>query len=240
MPAWERAAIAGGVVLVALIVAKTIDMRLARRSLGPGAATRYRVLRRTISVAIVTVGIFSALLTIPGIRVVAGGILASSAVVGLVVGFAAQRTLSNLIAGVLIAITQPLRLGDLVTVGEDQGVVEEIGLTYTFIRLPDGARLVIPNEKLASDTIRNSTIRTRETVAEVTLQVPLTHDLDTLVGALEQELSDSPDAEARVSALDGEATIVLRVPTQDDRVDELEHELRLRAHRRLRVEGVYA
>ena len=240
MPAWERAAIAAGVVAAALIVAKLIDMRLARRALGPGAATRYRVLRRTISVMIVTVGVFSALLTVPAVRLVAGGILASSAVVAVVLGLAAQKTLSNLIAGVMIAITQPLRLGDVVTVENDQGVVEEVGLTYTFIRLPDHSRLVIPNEKLASDTIRNSTIRTRETVAEVTLHVPLTHDLESILRALEEELRDYEGAGARVSSLNGDATIVLRARTSEEHVDDLEHDLRLRAHKRLRDEGVFA
>ena len=127
---------------------------------------------------IVFVGVLSALLVIPQVRAVAGGILASSAVIGLVVGFAAQRTIGNFVAGLLIAFTQPLRLGDYVEIAGVEGVVEEIGLTYTFIRTDDNDRLVIPNEKLASDTIRNSTIRSREKLAEVTVQVPLDTDLE--------------------------------------------------------------
>ena len=91
---------------------------------------------------------------IPQVRAVAGGILASVAVIGLVVGFAAQKTLGNFIAGLLIAFSQPVRIGDQVEVDGTAGVVEEIGLTYTFIRTRDDVRLVIPNEKLASDTIR--------------------------------------------------------------------------------------
>ena len=108
------------------------------------------------------VGFFSALLVIPQVRAVAGGLLASSAVLGVIIGFASQRTLGNFVAGLLIAITQPVRLGDRVTYDGEDGVIEEIGLTYTFIRTTDRARLVVPNEKLASDTIRNSTIRSRE------------------------------------------------------------------------------
>ena len=87
----------------------------------------------------------------------AGTILASSAVIALVIGFAAQTTLSNFVAGLLIAFTQPLRLDDHVEVGAAVGVVEEIGLTYTIIRGEDGARYFVPNTKLASDTIRNET-----------------------------------------------------------------------------------
>ena len=84
----------------------------------------------------------------------------------------------------MIAFTQPLRLGDTVTVDDVQGVVEEIGLTYTFIKTHDNERLVIPNEKLASDTILNSTIVSREKLAQVSIQVPLDKDLDAVVDLL--------------------------------------------------------
>jgi small-conductance mechanosensitive channel len=237
---WKQLGIALAVAAAFAIVAKLVDIRMARRTLHPAAETRYRVLRRTVSTAIVIVGILSALLTIPAVQAVAGGVLASTAVVGLVIGLAAQKTLSNFVAGILIAVSQPLRLGDLVTIGGDSGRVEEIGLTYTFIRMPDGARLVIPNDKLASDTIRNSTIRTLDTVAEVKVQVPLTQDVATAVDALRQEVAEYERAEVVLTSLEGGATIVVRVPAPPGRAEDLEPELRLRAHRRLRAEGVFA
>src|SRR5438105_10088690 len=177
MPFWHRLIVVGVVLLVTGVVARLIDRRIARRELSRQAMTRYRVLRRSVTTTILFVGLLSALLVIPAVRVVAGGLLASSAVLGIVVGFASQRTLGNFVAGLLIAFTQPLRLGDEVTVENTEGVVEEIGLIYTFVRTENGDRLVIPNEKLASDTIRNSTIRSREKVAEITVQVPLATDL---------------------------------------------------------------
>src|SRR5207248_8073337 len=173
MPFWHRLVVVAGVLLVTAVVARLIDRRIARRDLAPGAATRYRVLRRSVTTAVLVVGILSALLVIPQVRAVAGGLLASSAVLGVIIGFASQRTLGNFVAGILIAITQPLRLGDVVNVGGVEGTVEEIGLTFTFIRTPDNVRLVIPNEKLASDTIENSTIVSREKLAQITVQVPL-------------------------------------------------------------------
>ena len=112
-------------------------------------------------------------LVIPEVRAVAGGLLASSAVLGVIIGFASQRTLGNFVAGWLIAISQPIRLGDRVSYAGEDGIVEEVGLTYTFIRTRDDARLVVPNEKLVSDTIRNASIRSKATFAEVTVQVPL-------------------------------------------------------------------
>src|SRR5437868_4040074 len=169
---WQHLTIAGAMVVVASALAKIVDWRISRHDLAPEAITRYRVLRRTVVVAIVFVGVLSALLVIPQVRAVAGGILASSAVIGLVIGFASQRTIGNVVAGILIAVSQPLRLGDEVEVQGTRGVVEEIGLTYTWIRTRDNDRLVVPNEKLASETIRNSTIRSAETFAEASVEVP--------------------------------------------------------------------
>jgi small-conductance mechanosensitive channel len=128
------------------------------------------------------------------------------------------------------------RLGDTVTIVDASGVVEEIGLIYTFVRLDNGDRLVIPNEKLASDTIRNSTIRSRGKVAEITLQVPLSSDLAVVVDRLHR----ATDAEVYVGDLAGNASVVVRAPAGDRDAEHLEHELRLRAHAALRAEGVFA
>jgi small-conductance mechanosensitive channel len=239
MPWWHRLAIVGGVLIVTAAVAKLIDARIARRDLPPEAVTRYRVLRRSIVTTIVAVGILSALLVIPEVRTVAGGILASSAVLGLVIGFASQRTIGNFVAGLLIAFTQPVRLGDSVEVDGIEGTVEEIGLTYTFIRTADNARLVIPNEKLASDTIRNSTIRSRDKLAEIKVQIPLQSDLRAAVDALRNEAAAEREAEVFVSDLADKATITLRAWAFDESAAEaLESDLRLRVHERLRTAGV--
>jgi small conductance mechanosensitive channel len=238
MPLWQRLVIVGVVMLVTVVVARLIDRRIAGRSLPPEAITRYRVVRRSVTTAIMFVGLLSALLVIPQVRAVAGGLLASSAVVGIVVGFASQRTLGNFVAGLLIAFTQPLRLGDEVVIENTEGVVEEIGLIYTFVRTENDDRLVIPNEKLASDTIRNSTIRSREKVAEITLQVPLGKDLGAVVDRLR---TAAPDAEVFVGELAANATVVVRARAEDERsAEQLERELRLRAHEALRSEGVFA
>src|ERR671934_2396590 len=187
---WERIAVVGGVLVVTVLIAKVIDRRIAPRDLRPEVQTRYRVLRRSVMSLIVAVGLLSALLVIPQVRAVAGGLLASSAVLGLIIGFASQRTIGNFVAGLLIAFTQPVRLGDHVEVDGVMGTVEEIGLTYTFIRTAENARLVIPNEKLASDTIRNSTIVSPEKLAEVTVEVPLERDLKAVVDSLRSETAD--------------------------------------------------
>lgn len=241
MSVWERAAVAAVVIALTALTARLVDRAIARRVLAPELATRYRVLRQTAVTTIALVGILSALLTVPAVRAVAGGILASSAVLALVVGFAAQRTLSNVISGILIALSQPLRIGDRVEVAGHEGTVEEIELSYTFIRRDDGSRIVIPNEKLASDTIVNSTIVSRDQVAEVSVTLPLTAELDPVLTALREETAAHPGAEVFVAALEDDARVLVRVPVGSERdATSLERELRLRAHERLRAAGLLA
>jgi small-conductance mechanosensitive channel len=236
--AWERLAVVLIVIAAAAILAKLVDMRMARRELAPGSVTRYRVLRRSIMGAIIFVGVLSALLIIPQVRAIAGGLLASSAIIGLIIGLAAQRTLSNFVAGVMIGLSQPIRLGDRVTVADGEGVVEEIGLVYTRIRQDDRTRLIIPNEHLAADTITNSTIASRETLAEVTVPVPRDKDLQAVVDLLKEAATPT---DLLVTALDADAVVTLRAWADDEaEARRLESDIRLRTHARLREAGIYA
>ena len=237
MPTWQRLAVFGAVLLVTAVVARLLDRAIVRRHLDPAQRTRYRVLRRSVTTLVGAIGLLSALLVIPQVRAVAGGLLASSAVLGLVIGLASQRTIGNFVAGLLIAFTQPLRLGDRVEVAGVAGEVEEIGLTYTFIRTDDETRLVIPNEKLASDAIRNATIRSAETLAQASVQVPLTADLGHVVGVVAQAL---PKAEILVTGLEGNATVTARTRVADpDQAERVASSMRVQAHERLREAKVF-
>jgi small-conductance mechanosensitive channel len=238
---WHHVVIAAVVFGIVFVLERTVDWRLRHKTLPPEAATRYRVLRRAVSAVILVAGLFSALLVIPEVRAVAGGLLASGALLAIIIGFAAQRTLGNFIAGILIALAQPIRLGDRVTYAGVGGVIEEVGLTYTFIRTADGSRLVVPNDKLASDTLVNSTIRNREAFAEITMQLPLACDLAAAIEALREEVSSEHEAGVVVSALEERATITVRAAAPDAAAAlRLEGDLRLRAHTRLRALGVFA
>ena len=235
---WGRLIVVIAVITAAIVVAKLVDMRMAKRELAPGAVTRYRVLRRSIMGVIIFVGVLTALLLIPQVRAVAGGLLASTAILGIVIGLAAQRTLSNFVAGVMIGLAQPIRLGDRVAVADGEGIVEEIGLVYTHIRMDDRTRLVIPNELLAADTIRNSTIASRETLAEVTVPVPRDKDLRVVIDLLREATTPT---DLLVTALDEEGVVTLRVWADDESAARrLESDLRLRAHARLLEAGIYA
>ena len=232
---WQHVLIAAVVIAAASLVAKLVDWRISQRHLAPGVVTRYRVIRRTVFATIVFVGVLSALLAVPQVRAVAGGVLASSAVIGLVIGFASQRSIGNAVAGIMIAFTQPLRLGDKVEVDGTTGTVEEIGLTYTWLRTAEDDRLVVPNEKLASGTIRNMTIRRAGTYAAASVRVPLSADLREVLQSLSVE-----GAMAYVTDLgSNEATIsVRRRLTRARNAEEASSELRVEIAERLREAGV--
>ncbi len=85
----------------------------------------------------------------------ATGVLASSAVIALIVGFAAQHTLGNMVAGVQIGVSQPFRIGDKVTFEETAGRVTDISLSYTYIDPGDGSSVVIPNQLLVDGIVHN-------------------------------------------------------------------------------------
>jgi small-conductance mechanosensitive channel len=248
---WENLAIAGAVIVGTVALAWIVDRAILRHlHLPPRALTRYRVLRRSITAGIVTLGVLSALLVIPQVRAVAGGILASGALIGIVLGFAARSTLANFVAGILIAFTQPLRLGDEIEIADAAGTVEEVALTYTTIRAPGGARYFVPNEKLASDTIRNLTIAGLGRTAQVAIPVPLSADLDRIVAIAEEEARaltgdlETEDKQPTATVTDfpketQTAIVTVQAWVAPGRLAAVESAIRQAVHRRLRAEGVY-
>jgi small-conductance mechanosensitive channel len=193
-------------VLLALVAAELVDRAIKRRGerltsavaggeLSPVAITRLRLVRRLVFVAILLLGVALALAQFPAVKRLATGLLASSAVLGLVVGFAARQTLANGIAGILLAITQPIRIGDLVTFEEETGTVEDVRLSYTYIRLDDGRRLIIPNERLAQSSIFNHTVVDPRVQVEVSVWLPPGADLEKALELVSDEGVDASVAE---------------------------------------------
>jgi small-conductance mechanosensitive channel len=106
--------------------------------------TQVHILSRTLYVVIALFTVASILMLFEEVRRFGTSILASAGVVGIVVGFAAQRTIANLVAGFQLAMTQPIRLDDVVIVEGEWGRIEEITLTYVVVRLWDDRRLIVP------------------------------------------------------------------------------------------------
>jgi small-conductance mechanosensitive channel len=117
--------------------------------------TRLRFVRRLILATIFVVVAMIALSQFTDLKRLATGVLASTAVIGLIVGFAAQHTIGNLVAGVQIAISQPFRIGDRITFEEKDGRVTDITLSYTYIDPGDGSHFVIPNQLLVEGIVHN-------------------------------------------------------------------------------------
>jgi small-conductance mechanosensitive channel len=186
-------------VLAAIVAARLVDRAIVRRGgrvreavtgradLSPEVSTRLRLVRRLITAGIVVIGIALAFTQFPTITRLATGILASSAILGLVIGFAARTPIANAVAGILLAITQPIRIGDMVTFEDETGTVEDMRLSYTYVRTGDGRRIVIPNERLAQSTIENHTIVDPRVRVEASLWIPPDADAIHALSVLREE-----------------------------------------------------
>ena len=155
--------------VAAIVIAKVVDLLVARNArsvtarlpgdeLSQAAVTRLRLMRRLLSVAIVLIGLGLALAQIAALKPLAATLLASSAIVGVAVGLAARGVLANGVAGMMLATVQPFRIGDVIEWDGNRGRVEDITLSYTFVRLASGHRLVVPNESIATSPLENFSI----------------------------------------------------------------------------------
>jgi len=117
--------------------------------------TRLRFLRRLILLVVFLVVVAIALSQFTELKRLAAGILASTAVLAAIVGFAAQHTLGNMVAGVQLAISQPIKIGDRIVFDEVSGRVVDITLSYTYVDPGDGTSVVIPNQMLVDGIVHN-------------------------------------------------------------------------------------
>jgi small-conductance mechanosensitive channel len=136
--------------------------------------TQVRIIRKILIFVIFLVALSSILMSFERFRRVGTGILASAGVAGIVIGFAAQRTLGNLLAGIQIALTQPLRLDDVVIVENEWGRIEEITLTYVVVRIWDLRRMVLPISYFIEKPFQNWTRISADLIGSVYLYVDYT------------------------------------------------------------------
>ncbi|MFP4472538.1 MAG: mechanosensitive ion channel family protein [Candidatus Omnitrophota bacterium] len=179
------------------------------------AETRFTITRRVIFVSIYILGLAFILLQFEAVRNIGTGILASAGVAGIVIGMAAQNTLSNIIAGISVSFAQPVRLRDAVIFNNEWGWIEEIALMNTTIRTWDNRRIIVPNNVLASSVIQNWTIRDPTLLGVVMLYVDYTCDIEMVRGWVEEIVDQSEHAtQDKVAVLQvvdfTEKTMVLR------------------------------
>jgi len=117
--------------------------------------TRLRFLRRLLILVVFLVLVAIGLSQFTELKRLATGILASTAVLAAIVGFAAQHTIANMVAGVQLAVSQPIKIGDRIAFGEVSGRVVDITLSYTYVNPGDGTAVVIPNQLLVEGVVHN-------------------------------------------------------------------------------------
>jgi small-conductance mechanosensitive channel len=235
--------------LVAIGIAIVVDRLLLGRAvkaavrmdtgeLSREARTRLRLIRRMLFLAIILIGVALALSQFASIKRFATGVLASTAVLGIIIGFAGRQVIANLVSGVLIAFTQPIRIGDLVSIGDEvHGRVVDIALTFTRIDAGDGGLIVVPNEKVATDVVVNHSAG--NSAAPVTVDVWLPPDAD--LEEARRTLEHGEVTSARLMELTPEGARLQVKSAVDAGADREAHEteLRERAQGVLRDAGLF-
>ncbi len=202
---------------------RALSRHRERGTLQPETATQFALARRLLNAGIWLTAIAIGLSQFPDLRVLSTGLLASAGLSGLIVGFAARGTLGNAIAGLTISITQPIRIGDDVELRGERGIVEDIHFTYTVLRLGDGRRLIIPNDALASEVIKNATLGGVTRVARAEVMVPAGGSPDVVRSALlavahgSEELDrKAPEPQVDYVRVDAAGTLLRLVATCGD------------------------
>ncbi len=163
--------------------------------------TQARVLGRIANVLIVLLGLAAALMTLPQVRQIGASLLASAGLAGLALGLAAKPVLSNLIAGVQIALTQPIRLDDVVIIEGEWGRIEEITGTYVVVRIWDERRLVVPLNWFIEHPFQNWTRTSAQIIGTVFLWLDYRVPMPTLREELTRLCREAPEWDGRVCVL---------------------------------------
>ena len=163
--------------------------------------TKMKIFQRMIVALIIVVVVALCLMTFDKIRAVGVSLLTSAGIAGIIVGFAAQKSLGMMLAGIQLAITQPIRLDDQVIVEGETGSVEEIKLTYVVINLWDERRMILPVNYFLENPFQNLTINSSRLLGTVYLYVDYMMPLDVLRKELQKILENSPKWDKRVANL---------------------------------------
>lgn len=156
------------------------------------ARTQITLLRRITESVIITLAVAAILWSIPAVRQVGAGIFASAGIVGIIAGLAAQTSLGNVFAGIQIAFTDAIRIGDVVDIDGHWGKIEEITLTYVVLRIWDGTCLILPCTYFNTTNFHNWTHRGTETTGLIQLSVDWRVPIDELRAELHRFLATCP------------------------------------------------
>lgn len=154
--------------------------------------TQVNILVKISLVMLVSIAIALALITFDHIRQIGVSILASAGIIGVIIGIAAQRSIAHFLAGIQIALSQPIRLDDVLIVEGEWGIVEEITLTYVVMKIWDRRRLVVPIIYFLEKPFQNWTHASSHLIGTIMLHTDYTLPVDELRTALERILAEAP------------------------------------------------
>jgi small-conductance mechanosensitive channel len=163
--------------------------------------TRLAIFSRIGSAVIVFLTIAMMLLSIPGVRDIGVTLMASAGLAALAVGAAAQPALKSLIAGIQMALTEPIRIDDVVIIDGENGRVEDIRTTFVIVRLWDERRMVVPTSRFLEDTFQNWTREGAELTGTVFLRLDPMTDVPPLRAEFERQIAANPLWDGRAKAL---------------------------------------
>ena len=163
--------------------------------------TQFRIIQRILVFLILIIAISLALMTFSQIRKIGVSIIASAGVTGIIVGFAAQKVIGGVLAGVQLAFTQPIRLDDVVVVENEWGRIEEINLTYVVVRIWDQRRLVLPTTYFIEKPFQNWTRTSAEILGTVFIYTDYNVPFDKMREELTRLLQNSKLWDGKVNVL---------------------------------------
>lgn len=163
--------------------------------------TQVELFRRVSIVLICVMALAFILLSFPKVRAVGAGLLASAGLVGLVAGIAAQPLAANLVAGIQIAITQPIRIDDVVVIAGDWGRIEEIHLTYAVVQVSDLRRLIVPISFFTSQSFENWTRSTAAKLGWLYIEVDYSAPVDIIREKFNEICAASANWDGKVAVL---------------------------------------
>lgn len=177
--------------------------------------TQTRVLTRTVNTVLLLIGVSIALMTFPGVRQIGTSLLASAGIAGLAVGLAAKPALGNWLAGLQLALTQPIRIDDVLVVEGEWGRVEEITGTYVVVAIWDQRRLILPLQYFIEKPFQNWTRSSSEILGTVMLWVDCRLPVDPIRAEVDRLCKQDQDWDGRVGIVQvtdtSEALMQLRV-----------------------------
>ncbi|MHB1926800.1 MAG: mechanosensitive ion channel family protein [Leptospirillum sp.] len=154
--------------------------------------TRVLLIERLLNVLIILISAATALMTVPRIRTIGESLLASAGIAGIVIGLAARPLLTNVIAGIQIALTQPIRIDDVVIVDNEWGWIEEIGIAYVVVRIWDLRRLILPLSYFIEQPFENWTYKSSQLLGYVHIYADYSVDVRDLREHLKTLLESTP------------------------------------------------